>query len=188
MNPSGIRSNRIEQSKRLHMVFLTVAMLFLSLHGAITRAATFAASDYRIARGSEMFDDTWYYAVAFKLRLPRALRPGISSWPLVLLHALQRTARSYRWARCGTYRFIRILSSSSQDSARRCLAAHQSTAATRGQFAFHLFNCHRDELRPGQRETVSASLRAQHTSNGGLNDTNPGMDMIGLSFALNFTG
>jgi uncharacterized membrane protein YdcZ (DUF606 family) len=32
------------------------------------------------------------------------------------------------------------------------------------------------------------ALRLQHISNGGLNDANPGMDMLGLNFAFDFTG
>ncbi len=31
------------------------------------------------------------------------------------------------------------------------------------------------------------SLRIQHVSNGGLNETNPGMDMIGLEFSFSFS-
>ena len=33
----------------------------------------------------------------------------------------------------------------------------------------------------------SLSLRIQHTSNGGIRDTNPGMDMLGLEFSYNFS-
>lgn len=39
----------------------------------------------------------------------------------------------------------------------------------------------------GPQQNVSLSLRVQHTSNGGLNATNPGLDMIGLNFAIHFT-
>jgi hypothetical protein len=38
----------------------------------------------------------------------------------------------------------------------------------------------------GARESVALSLRIQHTSNGGLSSTNPGMDIIGLNFAFDF--
>lgn len=39
----------------------------------------------------------------------------------------------------------------------------------------------------GARDGLELALRVQHTSNGGLSSTNPGMDMIGLSFAFNFS-
>ena len=39
----------------------------------------------------------------------------------------------------------------------------------------------------GARENISVALRVQHTSNGGLSNTNPGLDMIGLSFAFNLS-
>ncbi len=39
----------------------------------------------------------------------------------------------------------------------------------------------------GARENISVALRVQHTSNGGLSGTNPGLDMIGLNFAFNLS-
>lgn len=33
-------------------------------------------------------------------------------------------------------------------------------------------------------KTIALSLRAQHTSNGGLNEANPGLDMVGLTLAF----
>lgn len=40
----------------------------------------------------------------------------------------------------------------------------------------------------GQSRQSAVALRLQHISNGGLNDANPGMDMLGLNFIFNFTG
>ena len=37
----------------------------------------------------------------------------------------------------------------------------------------------------GARDSVAVSLHIQYTSNGSLNSTNPGMDMIGLNIAFN---
>lgn len=39
----------------------------------------------------------------------------------------------------------------------------------------------------GAQQNLSLALRVQHTSNGGLNETNPGLDMIGLNFAIHFS-
>ena len=39
----------------------------------------------------------------------------------------------------------------------------------------------------GARDSVALSLRIQHMSNGSLRNTNPGMDMIGLNIAFNFS-
>ncbi len=39
----------------------------------------------------------------------------------------------------------------------------------------------------GAREISSIALRIQHTSNAGLNNTNPGLDMIGLNFNFNLS-
>ena len=39
----------------------------------------------------------------------------------------------------------------------------------------------------GKRRPLSLSLRIQHTSNGGLNRVNPGLDMIGVSFGLDIS-
>ena len=38
----------------------------------------------------------------------------------------------------------------------------------------------------GARENTSIALRIQHTSNGGLNSANPGLDMIGFNFVFTF--
>jgi hypothetical protein len=35
----------------------------------------------------------------------------------------------------------------------------------------------------GERRALSFALRIQHTSNGGINDTNPGINMLGLNFS-----
>jgi len=39
----------------------------------------------------------------------------------------------------------------------------------------------------GRRNPLALSLRIQHTSNGGLNSTNPGLDMIGINVALDIS-
>jgi hypothetical protein len=38
----------------------------------------------------------------------------------------------------------------------------------------------------GVDDDSSISLRIQHTSNGGLDSTNPGMDMVGINFTVKF--
>jgi len=40
----------------------------------------------------------------------------------------------------------------------------------------------------GRQRKTSLLLRYQHTSNAGLNDRNPGLDMLGLTFSYNFGG
>ena len=40
----------------------------------------------------------------------------------------------------------------------------------------------------GQQRRTSLLLRYQHTSNAGLDDNNPGVDMLGLVFSYNFGG
>ena len=39
-----------------------------------------------------------------------------------------------------------------------------------------------------RQRKISLLLRYQHTSNAGLNDRNPGVDMLGLAFSYNFGG
>ncbi|MEM9209168.1 MAG: acyloxyacyl hydrolase, partial [Pseudomonadota bacterium] len=38
----------------------------------------------------------------------------------------------------------------------------------------------------GRFDRYALSLRAQHTSNGGLNEDNPGLDMVGVNFTVRF--
>ena len=50
---------------------------------------------------------------------------------------------------------------------------------------FHFTSSFSVGSRLGHFENTFVSLRIQHTSNGGLNRPNPGMDMIGLEFSFN---
>ena len=167
---------------------LVATLLSLLAASASSHAAPWLASpdEYRIAQATGSFADTSQFAVVYRLHAPRALKAhhlelaAGSVWStqqteaFVSLGPVWRLPLSNDGKRFLDWSFSPTLISGS-DFADRDIGGHlQFTSA----LAFG--------ARFGRYEQFSLSLRAQHTSNGGLNEHNPGLDMVGLSFAIEF--
>lgn len=186
MESPETKAGNVLRSKPLNASVVLVVMLSFALNGVNAFAATLEPSDYRIASAGDKFDGTRLYAVAFEVRPPRRLR-----------------ARHLELA-------VGMFSSSSEDRAfisfgpvwrlpieqrslfvelgfSPTLIAGSSLNGRDPGGNFHFTSSVSIGTTLGGRQTVSLSLRAQHTSNGGLNSTNPGIDMIGINVAFNFT-
>ena len=186
MKTPAIKADKILYSKPLHAIVFLVAMLSFALNGANALAANLEPTDYRIGSAGDKFEGTRLYAVAFKMRPPRRLR-----------------ARHLELA-IGTF------STSAEDRAFisfgpvwRLPVRHRSLFVELGFSPtliggsylngrdlggnFHFTSSVSVGATFGRRQALSVSLRAQHTSNGGLNNTNPGIDMFGINVAFNFT-
>ena len=100
---------------------LIATMLPLALMVPEGRAAGLQPDSYRVGKVIDKFDDTWQFAVAFKLGRPKRL----------LAQYVDLT--------------LRVITA------------------------------------PGESRPF-----IQHTSNGGLNSTTPGMDIVGISFGYDF--
>lgn len=185
MNPSENHTHRIGRCRLLHGFVFVVAMVSLTLNGENARAASVSPSDYRVATAGDKFDNTWQYAVAFKLRPPRRLRArhlelavGTLSSPsentaYVSIGPVWRLPIKHQSFFVELGLSPTLLSGSSINGRDLRGNIHFTSSAALGA-AF------------GRHDNVSVTLRIQHTSNGGLRNTNPGLDMIGLNFALNF--
>lgn len=174
--------------KRFLFHALTIFVL-LQAHGntfADTWAASFSPMDYRFSAAQDKFDDVAQYAVAFHVRPPRRLR-----------------ARSLELA-------IGSISSSQDDRgfvsfgpvwrfpiARQGMFVElgfSPTLITGSKFNgrdlggnFHFTSSFALGATFGYRKRVAVSLRAQHTSNGGLHETNPGIDMVGINLSFDLS-
>ena len=167
--------------RALCLVLFAMMIVSVLLNSSIAQAAP---SDYRFAAAGDKFEDTWQFAVAYRLpprlradRLELAVgtfatsdefRPFVSFGPV------------WRWPFRNDSMFVEfgisptLLSGSTFNGRDLGGNFHFTSAAAIGKTF-------------GARDAVSVSLRIQHTSNGSLRSTNPGLDMIGLNFAIDFS-
>ncbi|MCI0518592.1 MAG: acyloxyacyl hydrolase [Woeseiaceae bacterium] len=172
----------IIRSRLLHAVLFTVAMTSFALHGLNAYGATALPSGYRVVSAYHKFDGTSQFAALFRLRPPRRLR---SEHLELAIGAIASSADTrafvslgpvWRWpigegswhAELGFSPTL-IGGSAFGDRDLGGVLHFTSSASVGATF--------------GRRQSASLSLRIQHTSNGGLDSTNPGLDMIGLDFA-----
>ena len=187
MQAPAKRADKILRSKLLHAGVFLVAMMSFAFNGANVYAADLQPNDYRIATAGDKFEGARLYAVAFNMRPPRRLwanhlelaigsfsgaaqdRGFISFGPVWRLPIVRRSL----FVELGLS--PTLIGGSSLDG--RDLGGN-----------FHFTSSVAIGATFGRRHAISLSLRAQHTSNGGLNDTNPGIDMFGINVAFNFAG
>ncbi len=171
-------------SKSLRAVFFATMMISYMLSNSLAQADFVIPSDYRLATAGDKFSGTVQFAAAFKFRPPRRLRAQrmelvvgtiatsqeselfVSLGPVWQL-PIRNRSMFFEWGISPTY--IGGSSFNQRDMG--------------GNFHFTSFAA--VGARFGKRNALSLSLRVQHTSNGGLSSTNPGMDMIGITFGFN---
>lgn len=178
-------TKRVRGSRRILRTVFAAVLILATLNYQVAFASKFRASGYRASVAGDKFSDTWQVAAVFDLRAPRRIRArklelvvGTVSTsnevrPFVSLGPVWRLPLSRRRA------FLELGISPA------FLAG--STFNNRdigGNFHFTSFAAIGVSL--GVDDDSSISLRIQHTSNGGLDSTNPGMDMVGINFAINF--
>lgn len=175
------RKQKQAHTSHIRLASLTTAILFVSHTYAV--GATFASPNTRINTASDKFDGVVQVAAVFEnerwafLRshhMEIAIGPVSSSSgnaAFVSIGPVWRTplVRNRYFADIG---IAPTLFSASQLGERNL----------GGRFHFTSF------VSAGMRlgRSGSVSLRIQHTSNGGIRGTNPGMDMLGLEFSYNF--
>jgi len=168
----------------VNAISLAVVLLSCAINGANARAQGLVPSDYRILAAADKFDGVRQYAVAFEMRPPRRLRSShlefaigaISSQstnrPFVSLGPVWRLPVT-RQAAFVEFGFSPTLIGGSNVGGRDLGGNFHFTSSIAVGATF------------GRRQSFTVSLRAQHTSNGGLHDTNPGLDMFGINIAFN---
>ena len=178
------QTTAIEPDRRFFALALAVVMLSSAFNSA--NAETLLPSDYRFLAAGEKFDGVRQYALAFKMRPPRRLRARHLELAIGSIsssnedRAFVSFGPVWRLPITGARAFVEfgfsptLISGSTFDG--RDLGGNfhfTSSAAVGATF--------------GRQQTVAVALRVQHTSNGGLGDTNPGIDMLGINVAFNFT-
>ena len=186
MNTPTDRTRPFLRSRILHAGVFVTAMLTIALNSANAFAANLHPAGYRIAAGGDKFEGTRLFAAAFKTRPPRRLRARHLE---LVVGALAASAEDRAFVSFGPVWRLPIEHRSlfvELGFSPTLLAGSTLNGRDLGG-NLHFTSSIAIGATFGERQTLSLSLRAQHTSNGGLNDTNPGIDMFGINIALNFT-
>ena len=186
MRPTSIRKGNIGTSTVLHTTLFVIAMLSIAMSSANARAVALKPSDYRVSKANHKFEDARQFAVGFTMRSPRRLRAQRLE---LAVGAISTAAESRAFLSFGpVWRFPANSRSLFVELGFSPTLIGGSTFNGRDLGGnFHFTSSAAIGATFGRFDTVSVSLRAQHTSNGGLSDTNPGLDMFGLNFAFNFS-
>ncbi len=186
MKRSGTEILEIGYYRALYLVVFAIMTISCMLNSSNARAATAIPSDYRVVAANDKFADTWQFAVAFRMRPPRRLRARRLELAIGTLSTFQEIGLFlslgpvWRLPLNDDSLFIELgisptlLGGSSFNGRDMGGNIHFTSSVAVGK----TFDVH---------HTVTLSLRLQHTSNGSLNSTNLGMDMIGLNIAFNFS-
>ena len=163
------------RSSRLRITAAVLLMFF----GSVTHAD---GIDYRVSAATAKFDDTIQLAVAFHVPSPQALGIDRMEFAAGILE-VDGTARPFasfgpvwqlpwgghRWF--AEFGFSPTVLSGSSPRGRDIGGNLHFTSSIAAGLRFGKFN------------DKAVALRFQHISNGGLNSTNPGLDMVGLNFS-----
>lgn len=177
---SSIR--RVSWSTRFATALLVLTALPAT---AQTAPAEFTPDELRIVQAIGKFGDTHQIAAAYRFRAPRPLRAHHLE---VAVGAIVSETQSSPFLSVGpVWRFP-------VGSGRQYVDfGFSPTVLSNSRFngrelggGFHFTSSLSIGMRLGVEERFSLALRAQHTSNGGLNSENPGLDMMGLNFAFEF--
>lgn len=146
--------------------------------------ATFVSPNTRVSAASDKFDGVVQIAAAFE----------VEQWRILRSHHMEVTIGPIFSPR-GNAAFVSIGPVWRTPLLRNRFFADVGVAPTLFSTSrhgeqdlgghFHFTSFVSLGLRLGRSSALS--LRIQHTSNGGIRDTNPGMDMLGLEFSYNFS-
>lgn len=185
MSRRQLRTKKDCCNRALLKTFFAVVLTIASLNYQVAFASTFRPSSYRASVAGDKFSDTWQVAAVFDLRAPRRIRArklelvvGTMSTsnevrPFVSLGPVWRLPLSRR----GTFLELGFSPTFFAGS-----TFHNRDIGGN----FHFTSSAAISVSLGINDDSAISLRVQHTSNGGLNSTNPGMDMVGINFTVNF--
>ncbi len=186
MQRSSTQIKRIGYSKVLHTIVFVIAMISFTLNGANARAANLVPTDYRIATASKKFEDTSQFAATFKNRPPRRLRTRHFDLAIGTISTSQESRAFVSfgpvWRLPTNSRSLLVELGFSPT-----LIGGSSFNGRDLGGNFHFTSSASVGATFGARKNISLALRVQHTSNGGLSSTNPGLDMIGLNFVFTFS-
>ena len=180
---SVTRSREFGPAKALHVVVFALAMVSFMLNGLNVQAADLRSADYRFALADDKFADTWQVAVAYRLRPPRRLR---AQYLELAVGTISTSADNRLFVSLGPVWRLPLHNESlfvEFGISPTLLSGTTFNGRDMGG-NFHFTSSAAIGTHFGARDAMSVSLRIQHTSNGGISSTNPGMDMVGITFAF----
>ena len=162
-----------------------VGLIATTILAGTTLAADFIPTTYRVQHAIGKFDDTSGVMIAYGLRAPRALRAHHLE---VAVGSVVSSDRSAAVVSVGpVWRFPLAAGRAFVDFGFSPTLLSDSRFDDRELGGnFHFTSSLSIGASFGRFDRYSLALRAQHTSNGGLNEDNPGLDMFGLNFAVDF--
>ncbi len=186
MKCSTTQVGRIGYTKALHTVVFVSAMISFTLNSSNARAATATPTDYRVVAASGKYDDTTQYAMAFRMRPPRRLRARHLELAVGTISTSQETRVFVSLGPVWRLPINNRLPYVELGFSPTLLTGSSLNGRDLGG-NFHFTSSISIGATFGTRQNISLALRVQHTSNGGLSSTNPGLDMIGLNFAFDLS-
>ena len=165
---------------------VTAVMILVAVPVSSFAAVNFLVpDDVRLVSAARKFDDTSQFAVAYRSAAPRVLRADHVEFAMGTIFTSEE---SHPFVSYGpVWRFPLRGPSTYVDFGFSPTVLSGSTFNGRELGGkFHFTSSLELGMRFGTFQQFSLSLRGQHTSNGGINGTNPGLDMIGVAFALEF--
>lgn len=180
---STARTQGAPRLARIVVTLLAIVVLPATSHSA---PEFLFPDEYRVLGATGKFEDTYQLAATYRLRAPRPLRA----------HHLELAAGTI-YTSSETHAFLSLgpvwRFAATSDGSTFVDFGFSPTVLSGTRFNdrdlggnFHFTSSLALGTRFGRTEKYSLSLRAQHTSNGGLDRENPGLDMIGLTFAVEF--
>lgn len=171
---------------RIFKIGATALMLTAAAAPSVSSAApAFFPNDVRIVSGLSSAENTYQLAATYRLRAPRPLRADHLE---VAVGVISSAGRQRPFFSVGPVWRFPIA------SGRQYLDFGFSPTALSGTRIddrdlgghLHFTSSVAFGMRFGPVDAYSLRLRVQHTSNGGLNSNNPGLDLIGLDFGIEF--
>ena len=176
----------IEHNRRLTALSLTVVMLSCAVNAANASTEILIPSDYRIMAAGDKFDGVRQYAVAFEIRPPRRLRSRHLELAVGSMSGSSSDRAFLSFGPVWRFPFARDTAFVDFGFSPTLISGSDFDGRDLGG-SFHFTSSVSVGASFGRRQSIGLSLRAQHTSNGGLSDANPGIDMFGINITLNFS-
>jgi len=173
--------------KGLHAIVFLLVMLSISTQSVDAMTADLAPQHFRVSVAADNVKNDWQYAVAYQLRPPRRLRARHLE---LAIGAIAATSQTHAFVSLGPVWQLPLARGNDRWLMQLGFSPTLLTGSTiNGRDMggkIHFTSSASFGATLGEQRTLSIALRVQHMSNGGINRTNPGLDMIGLTLSYDF--
>lgn len=173
-----------KQARTNHIRLMSFVTAIILMSQTCAFGATFASPNTRISTAGDKFDGVVQIAAAFEVDQWRILRSHHMEVAIGPILSKSGNAAFISIGPVWRTPLIRDRFFADVGIAPTLLSASRHGNRNLGGH-FHFTSFASFGMRFGRGSALS--LRIQHTSNGGIRDTNPGIDMLGLEFSYNFS-